>query len=304
MIEPPFLQPRDKIGIVATGKKIDIADLSAAIDILTSWQLVIERGAYLISNEHNYLSASDEHRILDLQTMINDPEIKAIVFARGGYGTTRILDQVDFSPMKTSPKWLVGFSDITALHLHLYRMGIESIHGTMPVLFSSPASGPSVESLKNALFGRPDELKADANSNNRSGTATGRVVGGNLSLICDAIGTLSDPELTDAILVLEEIEEHYYKIDRMLTHLRRTGKLERLAGLVIGHFTDARDTVPAFGETVEEIVLGKVRSYGYPVAFNFPTGHENPNLSWLHGSEMTLVVTSRGSKLLPGKFTV
>jgi muramoyltetrapeptide carboxypeptidase len=231
--------------------------------------------------------------------MIDDPEISAIICARGGYGTTRILDKLDFRPLLQNPKWIVGFSDITALHLKLHSLGIESIHSTMPILFSQNAAEPSVTSLREILFGSTPSIKAPGTADNKYGSATGEVIGGNLSLIVDSLLTPGEADFTGKILIVEEIDEYIYKIDRAFTHLLRAGKLSQLKGLVVGYFSDIKDTTPSFGETVEQIITEKVGRYNYPVGFNFPIGHENPNLAWRHGSIMTLVVDANGSNLIP-----
>ena len=171
----------------------------------------------------------------------------------------------------------------------------------MPLLFANPQAKTSVESLKNALFGLPEVIRAKSSPYNRPGDAVGIVVGGNLSLVADSMGTDSEPLLDGCILVLEEVDEHLYRIDRMLTHLQRAGKLNTLAGIVIGHMSDLKDTTPGFGETIQEIVLKKMEDSSCPVAFSFPTGHENPNIAWVHGSRMSLSVSASGSllQLLP-----
>jgi muramoyltetrapeptide carboxypeptidase len=252
----------------------------------------------LFNNDHSYLAATDGARLSDFQAMLNDPTIAAIVFARGGYGTTRILDYLDLQPLVRDPKWIVGFSDATALHLKLNSIGLESIHSTMPVFFSKADSSLSVDSLRQLLFGVTLPITAPANTKNRLGFSTGRVVGGNLSLVLDSFSTSSEPQLKDKILVVEDIDEHLYRIDRMFTQLRRSGKLAGLRGLVIGHFSDLKDTSPRFGESLEEIILNKVGQFEYPIGFNFPIGHENPNLAWRCGSIMNLTVDQNGSSLV------
>jgi muramoyltetrapeptide carboxypeptidase len=169
----------------------------------------------------------------------------------------------------------------------------------MPIFFARPESSQSVESLWAVLSGEKKGISGPANENNKHGIATGRIVGGNLSLIVDSIGTSSDPDTDGKILVLEEIDEYSYKIDRMLMHLKRSGKLNKLAGLIIGHMTDLREPELPFGESIADMVLAKVSDQKFPVAFNFPIGHENPNLAWIHGSMMTLKVSELGSELLP-----
>lgn len=299
MITPPFLKPGDKIGIVAPGRKISVEEVSAASAIMQAWGVNVICSPNLFSKAHGYLAGSDHERISDIQQFVNDPDIKAIICARGGYGTTRILDDIDLSPLLKNPKWIVGFSDITALHLQLSKLGISSIHGTMPIFFPRPDSISSVEGLWNTLKGDKPGIIASPDKMNQYGEATGQVIGGNLSLIVDAIGTSNDPDTSGKILVLEEIDEYTYKIDRMLMHLKRSGKLDNVAGLVIGHMTDIKEPELPFGQTIKDIIGEKTSGQQYPVAFNFPVGHENPNLAWVHGSVMTLNVTVHGSQLEP-----
>ncbi len=299
MITPSLLQPGDKIGIVATGRKVSSQDVAAAVEIFKSWGYQPIKAANLHSTSHNYLAGTDEQRMADFQAMINDPDIKAIACARGGYGTTRIIDALDFSNLKSNPKWVVGFSDVTAIHLRMLKEGIKSIHGTMPLLFGNPASKPSVESLRLSLTGTPDKIVAPPNIHNQKGKVTGAVVGGNLSLIADSMGTSTEPDMTGKILVIEEIDEYVYKVDRMLTQLKRAGKLDHLAGLVVGYMTDIKELEVAFNETIEHVVLNKIKNPGLPVAFNFPIGHENTNYAWIHGSQMTLEVQGDGAILSP-----
>jgi len=300
MIVPRPLKPGDKIGIVAPGRKVSPQQMDQAISVFSDWQLNVVLSPNIFGHDHNYLAAKDEGRLSDFQNMIDDPEISAIVCARGGYGTTRILDRLDFQRLLKNPKWIVGFSDITAVHLRLNALGIESIHATMPIMFSQEASLPSITSLLEILFGSPSPISAVSNANNKYGSATGEVIGGNLSLLVDSLSTSGEADFADKILIVEEIDEYLYKIDRMFTHLDRAGKLSRLGGLVVGYFSDIKDTTPGFGETVEQLILEKVRRYNYPVAFNLPIGHENPNLAWRSGSKMTLTVGSNGSSLIPG----
>ena len=287
------------MGITAPGRKISVSDFTAAADIVRSWGVEVVQAPNMFSNAHNYLAGTNEERALDLQNFIEDPNVKAIICARGGYGTTRIIDDIDFSNLLKNPKWIVGFSDITALHLRLAALGIKSIHATMPVLFARPDSTPSVESLWSVLQGTKTKISAPFDKMNTHGQATGHIIGGNLSLVADAICTSNDPDTKGKILVLEEIEEYSYKIDRMLTHLKRSGKLKDLAGLVIGHMTDIKEPELPFGQSVKEIIKEKVAGFSYPVAFNFPIGHENPNLAWIHGSSMSLTVAENGSQLAP-----
>ncbi len=291
MIQPPALQRNDIVAIVAPGRKLDADTVHASIRIIESWGFNVRAGENLFSSTHAYLSGSDAERLEDLQRMLDDSVVKAIICARGGYGTTRILDQLDFTSFLKKPKWICGFSDITALHLKLHSLGVQSIHGTMPVLFSKPESALSVETLRNILTGENVMLEAKPDSGNRVGHAEGLLIGGNLSLLVDSLGTSSEIDTKNKILVIEEIEEFSYKVDRMLMQLKRAKKLHHLAGLVVGHMTDIKETELPFGETIQNIILNQVKEFAYPVGFGFPIGHENPNLSWVQGGLGKLNVT-------------
>ena len=291
MIYPPKLKAGDTVGIVAPARKISHDQLEGALKILRSWGLNIRLAKNLFSSSHSYLAGSDQERLEDFQTMIDDPQIRAIICARGGYGSTRIVEDIDFTKLNKEPKWVIGFSDVTAFHLHLAGRGVASIHGTMPIFFSNNDSADSVGSLRNILFSGSCEIVIGPGKENRIGHAQGEVIGGNLSLLVDALNTPSEPDTNNKILIVEEVDEYFYKLDRMFTQLRRTGKLQNLAGLVIGHMTDIKNPELAFGETVSQIVMHAVRDYHYPVAFSFPSGHQNPNIAWIHGGEGILDVS-------------
>jgi muramoyltetrapeptide carboxypeptidase len=299
MIRPNNLRKGDKVGIVATGRRVSPDDVTPAKTYFESLGLRVELAPHLFSDDHSYLAASDEHRLTDLQNFVDDVDIQAIFCARGGYGTTRIIDELVFANLIQQPKWIIGFSDITALHLKLFRLGIESIHGTMPIFFQQSDSSQSVDSLVRILFGEECTIKSDGSSFNRAGESIGQLIGGNLCLIVDSFGTSSEPDFAQKILVVEETDEPLYKVDRMFTQLRRAGALEKLNGLVVGHITNITGGTPKFGDCVEEIIFDNIRAFNYPVAFNFPTGHENPNLAWAHGSTMALSVSLKGSQLQP-----
>lgn len=297
MIQPPFLKQGDTVGIVAPARKIDREVILKSKQILETWNLSVRLSENLFSSDHSYFSASDVSRAKDLQHMMDDPSINAIICARGGYGSTRILDALNFSELKKHPKWLVGFSDITAIHLHLYSLTLQSVHATMPILFSKDEAKSSVESLRKLLFGEPSAITAKGDFYNKVGKASGQMIGGNLSLIADSLGTRSEPDTTDRILVIEEIDEYYYKVDRMLMQLKRAGKLRLLQALVVGHFTDIKETSINFGETIKSIVQHHTREYAYPLAFNFPIGHSDPNIAWIHGAIVNLTVNEKGSEI-------
>lgn len=297
MISPPPIKPGDTIGITAPGRKVSPEIIQESLATFQSWGVHVRLATHLFSTNHSYLAGTDRERLSDFQELINDISVNAIICARGGYGSSRFIDQLDFSPLKANPKWIVGFSDVTALHLKLYSLGIESIHATMPVLFSKPDAIDSVASLQKILFGKGQPIEAAAHEKNRPGNTSGELIGGNLSLILDSLGTSSEPDMAGKILVIEEVDEYRYKIDRMMNQLKRSGKLASLAGLVVGHLTDITDTELSFGETAEAIILNAVRDYQFPVAFNFPTGHENPNLAWRHGHPASLYIGEEKSVL-------
>lgn len=301
MRTPPYLEAGDKVGIVATARKVNKADLDTAIKVLSGWSLEVVLSPLIFTETHSYLAGTDEQRAASLQQFLDDPSVKAILCARGGYGTTRIIESVDYRQFLTNPKWIAGFSDVTSLHLVCASLGIKSIHGIMPVLFSRQDAKESVGSLYNALFGKPVELTASPSKHNRPGKATGILTGGNLSLLVDSLGTPYEIEAAGRILVLEEVDEYFYKVDRMLVQLKRAGKLDKLAGLAIGHFSDMKDTALSFGETTEEIVRFHTREYSYPVAFGFPTGHINPNFSWVVGENGLLDVNNETAVLKLGR---
>lgn len=297
MIFPKPLVKGDKVGITAPARKILPADLDAAARILKNWGLQPVFSRFINSASHSYLAGTDSERLADLQSMIDDREIKAIICARGGYGSTRIIDNLNIIALRENPKWLIGFSDITALHLLLEKNEIASIHGTMPILFSGLDAAPSVNSLRSVLFESSCNIHWPASQFNREGRACAETVGGNLSLLADSLGTKTEISTAGKILILEEIDEYLYKVDRMMTQLRRAGKLSELKGLIIGHMTDIKDTTLPFGQSVEEIILNAVKDSSCPVAFRFPSGHEDPNLAWIHGGTAILDVTSSGGSV-------
>jgi muramoyltetrapeptide carboxypeptidase len=300
MIFPPLLKQGDKVAIVAPAKKLSPVELDAAVAVVKSWGLRVSIGLHVHTNDHSYLSATDEKRLSDLQSAIDDDEVRAILCVRGGYGSTRIIDQVDFTALRSSPKWLVGFSDITALLTAAHNFGVACIHGTMPVHFAKENWKPSIENLRRTLFQGMFEMSAPTNASNRSGSANGTLIGGNLSIIADSIGTTSEIITDNCIMLVEEIDEDLYRLDRMLTHLKRTGKFDNLAGLAVGHMSDLRDTSD-FKEGFESMLKDKVRNTSYPVGWGLPFGHENPNHCFVLGQWTKIVVDSSGTILTPLK---
>lgn len=289
MLKP--LQPGHKIAIISTARKITLPEIETAIQHFTSWGLEVVIGK-TVGASYNQFAGDDALRLQDLQEMLENPEIKAIICARGGYGTTRIIDQVDFSSFRKNPKWVIGFSDVTALHSHIHNMQLESLHAIMPVLFPKPGTEASIETLRQILFGEDVSYTAPAHKFNRTGTGKGQLVGGNLSMLHTLTGTRSDIDTTGKILFLEDLDEYLYHIDRMLVHLDRSGKLANLAGLIIGDMSDMNDNAIPFGKTAYEIINEHTGKYNYPVSYGFPVGHEPLNLALVCGREAVLEVSN------------
>lgn len=293
MIAP--LQPGDKVAILATARKIDHKAIKTAIQVLQQWGLEVEVGP-TVGAIYGVFAGDDALRLQDLQQALDRPDIKAIICARGGYGTTRILDQVDFSAFEQNPKWIVGFSDITSLLCHIHSLGIECVHGIMPLLFPTGTEA-ALDSLRRVLFGEELHYEVAPHSFNRTGTGEGQLIGGNLALLHNVSGTRSDFSTKGKILFLEDVDEYLYSIDRMMVHLDRAGKLSELAGLIVGHFSDMKDNADPFGKDAYEIIAEHTGKYSYPVCYGFPTGHEPDNLALVCGRKARLEVTAQGVTL-------
>ncbi|RYY36644.1 MAG: LD-carboxypeptidase [Sphingobacteriaceae bacterium] len=287
-INPPYLKKGDKIAITCPAKKLP-APMTDAINLLQSWGLEVVLGDTIEASYHQF-SGNDELRAKDMQRFVDDDSVKAIIAARGGYGTIRIIDHVNLDRLKTNPKWMLGFSDITILHTHLYsNYGLQTIHGQMPVNIPD-ASAKSIQTLYMALFGEELAYQLPSQRTNRTGEAKGILVGGNLSLLIAVSGSVSDLDYSNKILFIEDVGEYLYSIDRMIRALDRAGKLKNLAGLVVGGFTDIKDNDIPFGQTVPEIINEVVKAYNYPVCFDFPAGHIANNCSLILGREANLKV--------------
>jgi muramoyltetrapeptide carboxypeptidase len=293
---PAMLKQGDTIGIVAPARKVSREEMKVAFDLITSWGLNIKEGKHLFGASDQF-SGSDEERASDMQDMLNDQEVKAVISARGGYGCLRIIDRLDFSTFLKTPKWLVGYSDMTVFHSHLHLLGTETIHGTMPINFGKDAV--STESLRALLFGEPVNYSWDSSPFSRQGKAEGELVGGNLSLLYALSASKSDIDTKGKILFLEDLDEYLYHVDRMMLNLKRSGKLAGLRGLLIGGMTEMKDNAIPFGKTAEEIILDAVKEYEFPVAFGFPAGHTDRNLAIRLGRKMTLDVQPHQQILLP-----
>jgi muramoyltetrapeptide carboxypeptidase len=288
MICPPYLKKGDKVAITCPAKKLPHG-IDDAVGLLESWGLEVILGDTVTAAHHQF-AGTDELRAKDLQRFLDDQNIKAIFAARGGYGTVRIIDRLDFSSLKQSPKWIVGFSDITVLHAHLQAtLNLCSIHGQMPLTIPD-GSKPSLETLRMALFGEAISYQFNSAEMGKDGEATGELIGGNLSLMVNLNGSVSDPDYRDKILFLEDVGEHLYAIDRLFWNLKRSGKLAQIKGLIIGGFTELKDFDPPFGQGVREIVLEMVKEYDYPICFDFPAGHVSDNRALILGKTVNLKV--------------
>ena len=292
MIFPEKLKIGDKIGIISPARKITLNELDPAIKTIESWELKVELGSNLFEVD-NQFSGTIEQRSTDLQTMIDDDSIKAILCARGGYGTVQIIDNIDFSKLKNNPKWIVGYSDVTVLHSHLNKLGIASLHATMPINFKTNAK-ESLASLKNGLFGNENNILCGPHPFNKFGKVEAEVVGGNLSILYSLLGSNSDVDTDGKILFIEDLDEYLYHIDRMMMNLKRNGKFTKLKGIVVGGMSDMNDNTIPFGKTAEEIILEYIKEFDFPVCFNFPAGHLDDNRTLVFGKECILEINENG----------
>jgi muramoyltetrapeptide carboxypeptidase len=287
---PNSLQKGDTVGLLALACKVDFEVLKPAIKLMENdWGLKVVLGESLTSAYHQF-AGTDAVRANDFQLMLDNPEIKAIFSARGGYGSSRLLDEIDFTTFQKSPKWVIGFSDITAVHCHIHTLKIESLHATMPKLFLQEGGEESLESLRKVLFGESLSYQVSPHEMNRLGTGEGQLIGGNLALLVHLIGSKSDINYDNKILFLEDVNEYFYNIDRMMIQLKRSGKLQNLAGLIVGSFSDCQDNDVAFGKTANEIIEEAVAGYDFPVCYGFPVGHEPQNWAMPCGREVILTV--------------
>ncbi|MCE7039999.1 LD-carboxypeptidase [Dyadobacter sp. CY312] len=291
IIIPPFLKPGDKIGIVAPASVVKYEDLLPGITILRDdWGLEIVEGT-TIKSAFNQFSANDTDRLSDIQIMLDDPSIKAIIAARGGYGCSRIVDQIDFSGFINSPKWIVGFSDLTALHASIYHLGIASLHAPMVKSMTQPGSEEAANSLRDILFGKLPQYSTSTHPLNKPGKGEGELVGGNLCIFAHLIGSRTDTDTAGKILFIEDVNEYLYNLDRMMIQLKRAGKLDNLAGLVVGQFSDMRDnSSPTFGKDAYQIIQEHTSDYTYPVCYDFPLGHVADNRALVVGVKANLDV--------------
>ncbi len=297
IIIPSYLQPGDTIAITCPAGFMPAENAAVCIESLKQQGYHVITGKTLGGDSQTYFSGKDEERLKELQSFLDDKKIKAILCGRGGYGTGRIIDDLDLKQFVKHPKWIIGFSDITVLHSHLYaNYGTASLHAPMAAAFKD-GSNEFTDSLLAALRGEKGTYTSPSVSDNRQGHAKGKLVGGNLSLLAHLCGTKSDIKTKNCILFLEDIGEQLYNIDRMLYQIKRSGKFQNLAGLVIGGFTDIKDTTRPFGKTIRGIIKELVSEYDFPVCFDFPVSHEKENVALKIGLKYKLIVDEGGATL-------
>ncbi|PKP08147.1 MAG: LD-carboxypeptidase [Bacteroidetes bacterium HGW-Bacteroidetes-3] len=302
LISPTYLQPGDTVAIVSPAGNLNnkVAEIEQATKLLQSWNLNVVVGENVF-NQNNEFAGTDEERAADFQKALDNPNIKAIWCARGGYGTVRILDKLDYTKFKEHPKWVIGYSDITAIHSQLHNLGYESIHGIMGISLDIYCEFPkeNADPLKDALFGKQLAYTIEGSSDNRPGSATGQLVGGNLTLLHTMLGSKTSIDTSEKILFIEEVGEHAYHIDRMLQSLKRAGYFENCNGMVVGAISKIKGNIlEDWGKPIEQLILDVVKEYNFPVLFNFPAGHEEDNRTLILGRTVELTVGNKESSLV------
>ena len=300
MIVPAPLRNGSKIGITCPSGYVSVDRTTFCVEVLNGLGYVCKPGK-TVGNGTRYFAGTDDERLADFQAMLDDTEVGAILMGRGGYGMSRIIDRVDFSRFLQRPKWLCGFSDITVLHSHVQaQFGIATLHSPMCGHFKpETVDSDFLHSFYDALVGKPHVLHAPPQECNRVGVAEGILTGGNLALLTHVLASPSDVDTRGKILFVEDVGEYLYSLDRMMTALKRAGKLEHLAGIVFGGFTDLKDTERPFDMGVLELLGHAVSQYGYPVGFGMPVGHADINFTLMMGVPYRLTVSAEGSELRP-----
>ncbi len=294
--QPKHLQQGDIVAIVTTARKINREDIQKAIELLESWGLNAVIGRTIGKEDHQF-GGTDTDRVTDFQQAMDNDSVKAIWCARGGYGTVRILDDLDFSKFTKNPKWVIGFSDVTALHSHIHNLGIQTLHALMPITVKSNTN-EALKSLKNSLFGNEIKYTIPCESFNKYGNAEGELVGGNLSMLYSLLGSKSAIKTDNKILFIEDLDEYLYHIDRMMMNLKRNGYFTNLKGLIVGGMTKMNDNTIPFGKNALEIILDNIKEFDFPVCFNFPAGHLKDNKSLILGSMVSLKVDKNETTLI------
>ena len=296
MITPPFLQKGDTVAIVSTARKNIDDNLKPTIDLLEGWGLNVKLGK-TIGLDYYQLAGTDDQRAADFQEQMDNPNIKAIWCVRGGYGTVKIIDKLDFTKFKQHPKWIIGFSDVTVLHSHLNRMGIESLHGIMPVSVAR-TTDEAKNSLCAALFGDKLLYTLDCDALNHIGKTKGELVGGNLSILYSLLGSESAVDCKDKILFIEDLDEYLYHVDRMMVNLKRNGCFSNLRGIIVGAMTEMKDNEIPWGRNALEIIEDTVKGLNIPIIYNFPAGHIRDNRALIFGRQVSMEVNAKESKVI------
>jgi muramoyltetrapeptide carboxypeptidase len=292
MTVPTYLKRGDSIAICCPAGYMDKEKVTTCVSTLEQEGYKVIVGKTVGGKSKNYFSGTDDERLEELQRFLDDKNIDAIICGRGGYGISRIIDNICFKKFLKYPKWIIGFSDVTVIHTYLFsNFKIASLHASMAAAFNDGGDkSENILSLLSALRGKKGNYTLGTNSFNRTGTATGKLVGGNLTLLANGIGTSSDIKTDKCMLFLEDLGEQLYNIDRMLVQLKRSGKLKNLGALVVGGFTDLKDTERPFGKNIYEIITELVAEYDYPVCFDFPVSHGENNVALKHGLKHKLIV--------------
>ena len=296
---PAYLKKGDTIGITCPAGFMAPEKIEVCVHTLKQWGYKVKVGRTLHSQSKNYFSGTDEERLTDFQQMLDDDSINAILCGRGGYGTGRIIEKIDFKKFRKKPKWIVGFSDITILHTHiLSNYNTATLHAPMAAAFADAGvESKAIQSLEAALTGKTARYIIPSTTYNKPGEAIGGLLGGNLALLAHVVGSPSDINTKNNILFIEDTGEYLYNIDRMLYQLKQSGKLKHLAGLVVGGFTDTKDTQRPFGKNIYEIVCEIIQEYTYPVCFDFPVSHDKENYALKTGVQWRLKVTNNRTRL-------
>lgn len=292
---PKPLQEGDHIQIVAPAKRIEASYVSLAKETLENEGFEVSTSEHCIG-EHHYFSGTVSERLSDLQSALDNPNINAILCARGGYGCVQLVDQIDWSKFYENPKWLIGFSDVTVFHQHLQSQLFCSIHGTMPLNFEDHTP-QAFSALLSALKGEPYSIEASFSVFNIEGKTEGVLIGGNLAIVASIIGTNDQPDYTGTILFVEEIGEPVYSVDRMFYSLKKAGILNQINGLIVGGMTSMKDSEIPYGSSLEEVIVAHTKELNIPVGFHFPAGHIQDNRALIFGKSVTLQVSSNGTKL-------
>lgn len=292
---PPYLKKGDTVGILATARKVDLAPLQNAVRLLENWGLHVVMGK-TIGLSNNQLAGADWQRATDLQQMLDDPKIKLIWCGKGGYGTVRVIDRINFTKFKAKPKWVAGFSDATVLHSHINALNIATIHSLVGISAGS-ASPEAIESLRKAIFGESLTYTVPAHAFNKTGMVKGELTGGNLSVLYSIMGSVSETDYKGKIIFIEDLDEYLYHIDRMMMNLKRNGYFENVKGIIIGGMTKMRDNDIPWGHNALEIIQDITKEYNIPICFNFPAGHIKDNRTLIMGKTITLDVKATGTKI-------